>query len=110
MRGGIAFTMDYVGTTGVQLSTFETKNLPNRLTGVAPLPSFGQFTQNGTGDRSNYHALQTKITKRMFYGLQLGASYVYSQTLSHSDVDILQPSQPQDPDNFAAEYGRPCST
>jgi hypothetical protein len=105
MRGGIAFTMDYVGTTGVQLSTFETKNLPNRLTGVAPLPSFGQFTQNGTGDRSNYHALQTKIIKRMFYGLQLGASYVYSQTLSHSDVDILQPSQPQDPDNFAAEYG-----
>jgi outer membrane receptor protein involved in Fe transport len=98
-------TVDYVGSAGVQLSTFETKNLPDRSTGISPVPSFGQFTQNGVGDHSNNNSLQANMTKSTSHGLTFGAAYAWSNTLAYSDVDIIQPSQPQTPDNFKAEYG-----
>ncbi|SPE20816.1 TonB-dependent receptor plug [Candidatus Sulfotelmatomonas gaucii] len=103
--GGIDIRLDYVGTEGVQLAEYEYKNLPNRVTGVAPDPTFGEFTQNMDGDHSRYNAMQMEAKRRTSKGLTLGVAYAWSHDLSYSDVDINQPSYPQDPDDYKAEFG-----
>ena len=61
---------------------------------------------------SNYHGLQTQLTKRFGQGLMFQAAYTWSRTIDNSTADFfttyLTPRRPQDFQNFAAET-RPVS-
>lgn len=102
---GLAAKIHYIGTRGLHLNQFETRNLPDRLTNVAPIPNFGTFYQFQAGDRSNFNGLETELTKRLAHGLQLSANYTWSKALSFGDADILQPTEVQDNNNPAGDYG-----
>jgi len=56
---------------------------------------------------SNYHGLQTQLTRRFSGGLQFQASYTYSRTIDNSTADFfstrLTPRRPQDYQNWDAE-------
>ena len=101
----VDLTLDYVGTAGRQLGTYDTENLPGRLTGIAPEPTFGEFMEYGVGVNSEYNALQAKVAKRTGNGLNIGAAYTYAKDLAYGDAILLLPSRPQDNDNIRAEYG-----
>jgi hypothetical protein len=103
---GFLFYLDYVGNDAAQEDLYETKNLPNRTTGLSPVPNFGEFAYFTVGDHSNYNSLQTKLTKTYAHGLYISASYVWSKVLSYGDADLLQQLPPQDNNNIKAEYGR----
>jgi hypothetical protein len=106
MPHGLIFNLDYVGNDAAQEDLYETGNLPNRVTGVSPVPNFGEFSYFTVGDHSNYNSLQTKLTKTYAHGLYVSASYVWSKVLSYGDADLLQQLPPQDNNNIKAEYGR----
>lgn len=96
----------YVGTRGMNMDLYEKKNLPDRVTGIAPRPTFGQFFLFTTGDSSKYHSLQTTLTKQLNRGLQFSVEYTWSKDLTFGDADLLQNTYPvQDNNNVAAEYG-----
>jgi hypothetical protein len=102
---GLAAKIHYIGTRGLHLNQFETRNLPDRATDVVPVPSFGTFFQFQAGDRSNFNSLEMELTKQLRHGVQLGANYTWSKVLSFGDADILQPTEVQDNNNPAGDYG-----
>jgi Carboxypeptidase regulatory-like domain len=91
--------------------------LPNTLTSLkAPgsfIPEFvaAGFGSNIVGDTpngsSNYHGLQTQLTRRFSNGLMFQAAYTYSRTIDNSTADFfttsLTPRRPQDFQNWDAE-------
>jgi len=105
LPGGLAAKIHYIGTRGMHLNQFETQNLPSRTTGVAPVPNFGTFFQFQAGDRSNFNGLETQLTKKLQFGVELNAAYTWSKVLSLGDADILQPTEVQDNNNPAGDYG-----
>jgi outer membrane receptor protein involved in Fe transport len=102
---GLVLETDFIQTRGLHLNFFETQNLPGRVTDVAPVPNFGTFYQFLAGDRSNFNGLEVKLTKRLQYGLSMGATYTWSKVLSFGDADLLQPTEVQDNNNPAGDYG-----
>lgn len=102
---GLAAKIHYIGTRGIHLNQFETRNLPDRTTGVVPVSNFGTFYQFQAGDRSNFNGLETELTKQLRHGVQLAANYTWSKVLSYGDADLLQPTEVQDNNNPAGDYG-----
>ena len=92
-------------------------SLPNTLASLkAPgsfLPNFvaAGFGSNIVADlpngSSNYHGLQTQLTRRFSNGLMFQAAYTYSRTIDNSTADffttVLSPRRPQDFQNWDAE-------
>ncbi|HKV40562.1 MAG TPA: TonB-dependent receptor, partial [Blastocatellia bacterium] len=71
LKGGFVFDIGYVGTRGLRLLFSEMTNLPDRLTGVAPAPTFGEFRYYVGQDHSNYNALQTSLKRQFRSGLSM---------------------------------------
>jgi hypothetical protein len=100
-----ALKIHYIGTRGLHLNQFLTQNLPDRTTNIAPVTNFGTFYQFQAGDRSNFNGLETEFTTRVHHSLELDARYTWSKVLSFGDADILQPTEVQDNNNPAGDYG-----
>ena len=98
--------IDYLGNRGLKENMTETKNLPDRVTGVLPQPNFSQFRYYYAGDSSSYQGLQVQLIKAAWHGLSYGASYVWSRSMSFADANLLLQTNPQDNDNIKADYGR----
>src|SRR3984893_8048726 len=91
--------------------------LPNTLTSLKAPGSFipeyvaAGFGSNIVGDTpngsSNYHGMQTQLSRRFSNGLMFQAAYTYSRTIDNSTADFfstsLTPRRPQDFENFNAE-------
>src|ERR1019366_25723 len=65
--------VDYKGNRGLHENFAETLNLPNRITGVAPVPTFGLELLLTPDDRSKYAALQVNLRKRLQNGLMFSS-------------------------------------
>lgn len=102
---GLAAKIHLIDTRGLHMNQFETRNLPDRVTDTIPVPNFGTFFQFQAGDRSNFNALETELTKQLRHGVQIGANYTWSKALSFGDADILQPTEVQDNNNPHGDYG-----
>jgi hypothetical protein len=102
---GLVAKVDLIETRGTHLNQFETQNLLNRATDLAPDPTFGTFFQFQAGDRSNFNALETQLTKTLSHGFEVGGTYTWSKALSRGDADLLQPTEVQDNANPQNEYG-----
>ena len=106
LKDGFVFDIGYVGTRGLRLLFSEETNLPDRQTGVAPAPNFGEFRYYVGQDHSNYNALQTSLKRQFRSGLSMALNYTWSRalTLGGGDIDLGNggPQQDNDP---AADYG-----
>jgi hypothetical protein len=103
--GNVVLEMDYVGNVGRNENMYETLNLPDRVTGIAPDARFSEFNYYYGGDRSNYNGLQVTLNKSFSHGFSFGSAYVWSKVLSYGQANLLMQNQPQDNNNIAAEYG-----
>jgi hypothetical protein len=84
-------TMSYVGNTARHLVINIDPNAalalvnPSRNTqSLHPMPDYGGSGYTGFGGMSNYHALQTKLEKRMSHGYNLLATYTWGKALDNA--------------------------
>jgi hypothetical protein len=102
---GMVLDTAYVGNRGLHLNVVRQMNLPDRLTGIAPDPTVGQFRYYDGSDNSRYNALQVSLRKRFSKGLSFTAAYNYACNTSLSDADLMLNSNPQDNFNLRADHG-----
>ena len=95
----------YVGNRGLHENITAVQNLPDRITGIAPVPTFSQFNYYYAGDNSKYNALQVEFKKRVSDGITLGAAYTWSRSMALEYAGLLKESSPQDNNNVQADYG-----
>lgn len=105
LPGAMAVEVNYVGTRGFREFFYETRNQPDRVTGIQPAANFASFLAFTPGDRSHYDGLQTTLRHPMAHGLQYSARYTWFKDLSYGNADLLQEAGPQDNNNVAAEWG-----
>jgi hypothetical protein len=70
---------------------------------LRPYLGYGPISEVAPLFYSNYNSLQVSVNRRVGRGLNLGAAYTYSKTLTDSPSDRSDP--PYDTYNFAADYG-----
>ena len=80
----------YVGTHGDRLTNFVSINQTNPATGITPyaakFPYLGFIDQTQNNGRSNYHSLQTTLTKRLSHGLNFTTGYTYAHGLDNGSL------------------------
>ena len=102
---GMVLDTAYVGNHGLHLVMVRNLNLPDRLTGVAPNPAFGQFRYYDGSDSSHYNAWQTSLQKRFSSGLSFNLAYTWASNTSLGDDDLQLNAVPQDNNNLRADHG-----
>jgi hypothetical protein len=126
------FSVGYVGSRGVKLTDQRDTNAPipslnaagQRVLGTVSAagklvanprinPSYGFLITRQTWGSSNYNSLQTSLNRRFTNRWQMQASYTFSKSLDYGSAADNQSGQgagsnpfPQDPYNYANEYGR----
>jgi len=98
-------SVNYVGNRALNLLLNQQENLPARLTGIAPDPTFPIFMLNTVRDESNYHSVQVSLGKRFSHGILFRMNYTHARNMAYGAGDVLGGSKPQDPNDLRAEYG-----
>jgi Carboxypeptidase regulatory-like domain/TonB dependent receptor len=96
---------NYIGNRGLHEDISETVNLPNRITGVAPVPSEGKQSLAGPYGRSKYAALQVTLKKPLSHGLNFSSGLTYARASGEGSGDLLQNGNPQDVYDRPADWG-----
>jgi hypothetical protein len=102
---GFVLEMGYMGNRGLHLNVVRMENLPDRITGVSPMPSWGSFRYYDGSDASTYNALQVAVKRRFSSGLSFGIYYTYANNMSYGDDDLQLNATPQDNNNIRGEHG-----
>lgn len=106
LTGSMVLETGYVGTRGYNLNFIRELNTVDRVTGIRPISTIGQFRYYDGSDESRYHSLQTSLRKRLSNDFLFNLHHTWSKTLSFSDGDlVLNTQRPQDVNNLAAERG-----
>ena len=103
----LSLEVGYVGNHGDNLTGFVDLNAININTGVRPYASkfpYLRYINQTTNDAfSNYHSLQTTLTKRLSHGLNFTAGYTYAHGLDNGSLSRFG-NLPQNSLNPGAEY------
>ncbi len=102
---GSVLNVAYEGNRGLKLIMAPVENLPNRQTGVAPVPNYAQFTLVAPWDSSSYNALEINLRKHLSHGLSFGVYYTHASNTAYCGGDIVRTCIPQDNNNFKADLG-----
>jgi hypothetical protein len=100
--------VEYVGTHGSRLTGFRDLNQGTDAAGdlfyAAKFPGLHFINQISNDGRSNYHSLQTTLTKRTSHGLSFTAGYTYGHGLDNGSLNRAG-YLPQDSTHPEREYG-----
>jgi hypothetical protein len=102
----MAFTVGYVGSSGIKLFRFVDLNQHDPATGNFPYPNFNIINQTQTSATSNYNSLQTTWNLRNWRGLNSQLVYTWSHsidTASDEDDNVPNAAQPDNSLNPRAE-------
>ena len=97
--------VSYVGNRGLHENITAVENLPDRITGISPVPTFSEFNYYYAGDNSKYNALQVELKKRISNGLTFSAAYTWSRSMALEYAGLLKESNPQDNNDVQADWG-----
>jgi hypothetical protein len=102
-----AATVAYVGNHAFRLQDSNGVNYVNDLVTPAarPFPSYSNITVTSFAAQSNYNSFQLEVKQAISRGLSLTADYAYSHALSEVLDNGVLGGGPQQPFNYAAEYG-----
>ena len=103
LPGSMVLETNYVGNRALHLNMVRMLNLPDRITGIAPDPSFGSFRYYDGSDASWYDSLQVSLKKRLSNGLTFGFYYTWAHNISYGDGDLWLQANPQDNNNLRAD-------
>src|SRR5712692_10316264 len=104
----LSLEVGYVGTHGARLSNFVSINqIDPAGNGSRPydakFPYLGFIDQTQNNGRSNYHSLQSTLTKRVSHGLSFKAGYTFGHGLDNGSLSRFG-NLPQNSQNPGAEY------
>jgi hypothetical protein len=103
----LSLEVEYVGTHGSRLTGFVDLNQQDstgNLKYATQFPGLHFINQISNDGRSNYHSLQTTLTKRTSHGLSFTAGYTYGHGLDNGSLNRAG-YLPQDSTKPGAEYG-----
>ena len=115
LSGSMLFELGYVGSRSIHLPFCYNPNEVQPGSGTAvsrrllqPLSNLSNMTQCDPRNMSNFHALQTKLTKRFSNGLQFLSSYTWGRSLDYGSSAASgggAVGNPQTVTNLRAGYG-----
>jgi hypothetical protein len=83
--GNSVLDMAYSGSKGTKLNSSENINQPVLGSGSVdsrrPIQGWGNITQSGRGQASNYHSLQAKFERRFSQGLTFVSAYTWAHSI-----------------------------
>ena len=65
------------------------------VTKVRPLPTFGRMDEKRQDGKSNFHALQLSLHRRVGRGLNWGTEYMWSHAINDGNLGGGEGAQPQ---------------
>jgi outer membrane receptor protein involved in Fe transport len=83
----LAFQVGYAGNRGLKIWADHPLNQIMPTTGQPLVPSIGLINYQEHSGNSNYHSLQTSLTKRFSHGFTFNANYTFAKGISYSGVD-----------------------
>ena len=85
----------YVGSSGVKLFARQYINNLDPITKVRPLPTFGRMDEKRQDGKSNFHAMQVSLYRRVARGLNWGTEYMWSHSINDGNIGSGEGAQPQ---------------
>ena len=85
----------YVGSSGVKLFARQYINNLDPVTRVRPLPAFGRMDEKRQDGKSNFHAMQVSLHRRVGRGFNWGTEYMWSHSINDGNLGGGEGSQPQ---------------
>lgn len=85
----------YVGNSGVKLFARQYINNIDPVTKVRPLPAFGRMDEKRQDGKSNFHAMQLSLHRRVGQGLNWGTEYMWSHSINDGNLGGGEGAQPQ---------------
>jgi hypothetical protein len=85
----------YIGSSGVKLFARQYINNLDPVTKVRPLPTFGRMDEKRQDGKSNFHAMQVSLYRRVARGLNWGTEYMWSHSINDGNIGSGEGAQPQ---------------
>jgi hypothetical protein len=85
----------YVGNSGVNLFARQYINNVNPVTRTRPLPAFGRMDEKRQDGKSNFHALQLSLHRRLARNFTWGTEYMWSHSINDGNLGGGEGAQPQ---------------
>ncbi len=82
LPGNFIGQIAYDGSAGHRLFGRLQANLINPLTGLRPIPTFGQYGEKDNLGNSNFHSLQVSLQRHLTSGWSWGTQYMWSHGLA----------------------------
>jgi len=82
LPGNFIGQIAYDGSAGHRLFGRLQANLVNPLTGLRPIPTFGQYGEKDNIGNSNFHSLQVSLQRHLTSGWSWGTQYMWSHGLA----------------------------
>ena len=95
LPAGFITQVGYVGSSGVKLFARQYINNLDPVTKVRPLPTFGRMDEKRQDGKSNFHAFQVSLHRRVARGLNWGSEYMWSHSINDGNLGGGEGSQPQ---------------
>lgn len=102
---GTALSVGYVGNRGLKLMMDRRENLPDRISGIAPDPTFTTFTLASPIDSATYNSLQVNVRKQFEHGVTFQASYTHASNTTYCNGGVAGGCFPQDNNSIRADLG-----
>jgi hypothetical protein len=84
LPGNFLGQIAYDGSAGHRLFGKFNANVINPLTGMRPIPTFGQYGYKNNLGNSNFHALQVSLQRHLTSGWLWGTQYMWSHAMADS--------------------------
>jgi hypothetical protein len=103
----MVFETGYVGNKAVKIAMTRLGNMPDRLTGIRPVPQAGSFGYVDASDFSYYHGWQTSLRRNLSRSVAFGANYTWSKAMAICQGDFWpgNDTRAQDDTNLRADLG-----
>ena len=87
--------LGYIASSGVKLFARQYINNLDPVTRVRPLPTFGRMDEKRQDGKSNFHAFQVSLHRRVAAGLTWGTEYMWSHAINDGNIGGGEGAQPQ---------------
>jgi len=92
---GFLTQIGYNASSGVKLFARQYINNLDPVTRVRPLPAFGRLDEKRQDGKSNFHALQVSLHRRLGSGVTWGTEYMWSHSINDGNLGGGEGAQPQ---------------
>ncbi|MBL8235602.1 MAG: hypothetical protein JNL98_44340, partial [Bryobacterales bacterium] len=83
---GFLTQIGYNASSGVKLFSRQYINNLDPVTRVRPLPAFGRLDEKRQDGKSNFHALQVSLHRRLGKGVTWGTEYMWSHSINDGNL------------------------